>query len=85
MDLTNSYGLETLEFVRAIRENREMETNGIEGLRDLAICYSIIEASRSQQSVKVSDVEMGKINEYERDINAYFGLSDTSLVNTSYS
>jgi predicted dehydrogenase len=72
--MTDSYGLETLEFLRAIWEDREMETSGEEGLRDLAVCYSIIEASRSHRPVRVTDVETGATGAYEEEINAYYGL-----------
>ena len=66
--------LETLEFLRAIKEGREMETSGREGLRDLAASFALIESSRLGRSVKVDDVESGKIAEYEEEINKYYGI-----------
>ena len=66
--------LETLEFLRAIEEGREMETSGGEGLRDLAASFALIESSRMGRSVKVDDVESGKIAEYEEEINRYYGI-----------
>jgi len=66
--------LETLEFLRAIREGREMETSGREGLRDLAASYAMIESSIANASVKVDDVESGKIGRYEEEINKYYVL-----------
>jgi predicted dehydrogenase len=72
--ITDPFALETLDFLNAIREGREMETSGREGLRDLAISYAVIESSRLKCVVNVDDVESGKIAEYERDINAHLGL-----------
>jgi len=66
--------LETLEFLRAIKERREMETSGREGLRDLAISFALIESSLMGRSVKVDDVESGKIASYEDEINRHYGI-----------
>ena len=66
--------LETLEFLRAIKENREMETSGREGLRDLAASFALIESSLMGRSVKVDDVESGKVATYEEEINKHYGI-----------
>ncbi len=72
--LSDPMALETLEFLRAIREGREMETSGREGLRDLAASYALIESSLQNKPVKVDDVESGKVGGYEREINQYYNL-----------
>jgi len=74
LQMTDSFALETLDFLEAIWENREMETSGEEGLRDLAVSYAVIEASRLRQAVKVDDVESGKLMDYENEINAHYGI-----------
>jgi predicted dehydrogenase len=66
--------LETLEFLRAVKEGREMETSGHEGLRDLAASYALIESSLTGKSVKVDDVEWGKLSRYEDEINKYYKI-----------
>jgi predicted dehydrogenase len=66
--------LETLDFLYAIMERRDMETNGLEGIRDLAASYAMIESSLAKTSVKVDDVESGKIENYEAEINKYYNL-----------
>ena len=66
--------LETLEFLRAINEKREMETSGREGLRDLAASFALIESSLMGRSIKVDDVESGKIATYEEEINKHYGI-----------
>jgi len=74
MGITDWFALEHLDFIRAIQEKTQMETSGREGLRDLAVSYALIESSRLKKAVKVDDVESGKIGEYEKEINAYYGL-----------
>jgi len=66
--------LETLEFLRAIKEKREMETSGREGLRDLAASFALIESSLMRKAVKVDDVESGKFASYEEEINRHYGI-----------
>lgn len=74
MQIADSFALETLDFLTAISEDREMETSGKEGLRDLAVSYAVIEASRLRQVVKVDDVESGESAGYENEINAHYGI-----------
>mgnify|MGYP001058938171 CR=1 FL=1 len=74
LGITDWFALETLEFLKAIWEGREMRTSGKEGLRDLAVCYAVIESSRLKRAVKVDDVESGKIGEYEKEINAHYQI-----------
>ena len=72
--MTDSFALETLDFLRAIWENNEMETSAGEGLRDLATSYALIEASRQRRAVNVDEVELGKLADYENEINAHYGI-----------
>ncbi len=72
--IRNPMALETLEFLRAIEEGREMETSGWEGLMDLAASYAMIESSLMGKSIKVEDVMLGKIGKYEEEINSHYGI-----------
>ncbi len=72
--IKDAMALETLDFVRAIKEGREMETSGYEGLRDLAASYALIESSVLGKSVKVDDVESGRLCSYEDEINKHYGI-----------
>ncbi|MEM2886134.1 MAG: Gfo/Idh/MocA family oxidoreductase [Thermoproteota archaeon] len=74
LGISDPFALETLEFLNAIREGREMETSGREGLRDLAVSYAVIESSRLKRAISVDDVESGKIGDYETEINEHYGL-----------
>ena len=60
--------------MRAIQEEREMETNGLEGLRDLAASFAVIESSVARSSVRIRDVESGKIARYQDEINTHYDL-----------
>ncbi len=75
MGIADWFALENMEFLNAIWECREMETSGKEGLRDLAVCYAVIESSRLKRAVKVDDIISGKIGKYEKQINTHYGLS----------
>jgi len=66
--------LETLDFIRGIEEGRDMETNGLEGLKDLAAAFAMLESSLSKTPVKVADVESGKLSRYEEEINKYYKI-----------
>jgi len=72
--ITDPMALETLEFLRAIWNNREMETSGREGLRDLAASYAMIESSLLGRSVSVDEVESGQLSQYEDEINRHYGI-----------
>ncbi len=74
MGIGDAMALETLEFIRSIKERREMETSGREGLRDLAASYALIESSLARKAVKVDDVESGKSRLYEEEINKHYGI-----------
>lgn len=72
--LRDTRALESLEFLRAIQEERKMETSGLEGLRDLAASFAVIESSVVRSSVRVRDVESGKIARYQDEINIHYDL-----------
>lgn len=74
MGITDSFALETLDFLSAIREGREMEVSGKEGLRDIALSYAMIESSIIDRPLTPEDVESGKTAIYETDINEFYRL-----------
>jgi len=74
LKMTEPFALETFDFLNAIWEDREMETNGGEGLRDLAASYAVIESSLRGRTVKVEDVESGEIAGYENEINTHYRI-----------
>ena len=57
------------EFVNAIREDREPELDGEEGLRDMAVPMAIYESSVLGMPVTIDEVLAGEIDTYQSDIN----------------
>ncbi len=72
--LSDGFALSQLDWLRAIQENRPPETDGLEGLRDLATAYSLLESHVAGTRVRVADVLEGRIREYQRPIDAHFGI-----------
>lgn len=66
--------LEQLDFFQAIREGRQTEVSGEEGLRDLAIAYAVIESSVAGRPLDIDEVERGDVNGYQREIDEYYGV-----------
>jgi 1,5-anhydro-D-fructose reductase (1,5-anhydro-D-mannitol-forming) len=72
--LTDTFALGYLDWLTAIRAGRQPETSGMEGLRDLATAFAILESSASGGPVRVADVLSGRVNAYQRPIDAHHGL-----------
>lgn len=72
--IDNLFTLEILDFLNAIREGRDMETSGEEGVRDLACCFATLEASAQNRPIKVRDVLSGKIAGFEAGINKHYKI-----------
>ena len=60
--------LEYFELAEAILNGREIEVDGMEGLKDVAAVYAIFESSRLGRTVKLSEVESGAVYEYQAEI-----------------
>jgi predicted dehydrogenase len=73
--MTDQFGLLIGDWLRAIREHREAETSGEEGLRDLAASFAIVESSLAGCAVSMADVLSGKVDAYQRDLDAHYGLA----------
>ncbi len=74
MGITDTFTLETLDFLNAIAHGTPSETSGKEGLRDLATSFAILESAALNAPVKVDDVESGAVCEYQKEIDEYHGL-----------
>lgn len=72
--ITEDVALEIYDFIQAVLGAREVEADGLTGLKALAICYSVIESSHLNRPIKVKDVEEGKIEGYQREINESLGI-----------
>ena len=74
LGLTDSFALGYLDWFTAIRAGSQPEMSGMEGLRDLATAFSIMESATDGGPVKVADVLAGRVDAYQREIDAHYGL-----------
>jgi len=72
--LTDSFALLILDWLRAIRRGGQPETSGLEGLRDLAVAFAILESSAAGGPVRVADVLGGRLRAYQQPIDAHYAL-----------
>lgn len=72
--LTDGFALNQYDWLAAVRERREPETSGREGLRDLAVAYAILESHQAGRRVEVAEVLDGSLRAYQQPIDARFGL-----------
>lgn len=74
LGLNDSFALAQHDWLEAIRHRRPPETDGWEGLRDLAAAFAILESSHAGRRVAVQDVFDLHVREYQRPIDEQFGL-----------
>jgi 1,5-anhydro-D-fructose reductase (1,5-anhydro-D-mannitol-forming) len=72
--IDNLFTLEILDFLSAIREGRQMETSGQEGVHDLACCFATLEAGARNRPIKVQDVLSGRVARFEAEINRHYRI-----------
>lgn len=72
--VTDPFGLQQLEWLRAIKEGRDPETSGQVGLEDLACAYAMVEANRLGRRVAPGEVLSGRLSGYQDEIDAHYGL-----------
>ena len=67
--------LEYYELAEAIRRDRPLEVDGVEGMKDVAAVYAIFESSRAGRPVRMSEVESGQVYDYQAEIDAALGIA----------
>jgi len=73
--VTDSFALELYDFIDAVTNKRKPESDGYDGLKSIAICYAIVESAFLNRSVKVEEVESGKVDAYQKEINEHYHLT----------
>lgn len=73
--LDNSFALNQEDWMQAIREKRQPETSGREGLMDLACAYAIVESAKAGRTVTIEEVLSGDLRDYQIPIDQHHGLS----------
>lgn len=72
--LTDPAAISQYDWLQAITNGTDPETSGMEGLRDLAAAFAMLESSALGQTVAVDDVLHSRIDAYQREIDAHYGL-----------
>jgi 1,5-anhydro-D-fructose reductase (1,5-anhydro-D-mannitol-forming) len=72
--ITDTFALAYRDWLDAIAAGRQPEMNGREGLHDLATAFAIMESATARGPVYVDDVLHGRVDEYQRPINAHHGF-----------
>lgn len=67
--------LEHYELAEAILQERALEVDGVEGMKDVAAIYAIFESSRAGDAMKMSEVETGQVYDYQAEIDAALGIT----------
>jgi len=75
LGLDNDFALNQQDWLQAIRENRQPETSGREGLLDLACAYAIVESAKACRTVTIQEVLSGDLHDYQLPIDQHHGLS----------
>jgi predicted dehydrogenase len=72
--IKDSFALELGEFISAIEQERQPETSGAEGLKDIAPGLAILESSTLGRPVQLADVESGRVEAYQKEINEFWNI-----------
>lgn len=72
--VTDEFAIEINDFAESILQNREPEVSGRQGLRNMAVNYALCESAFLNRPVKIADVESGKIDGFQKEINNYLKI-----------
>jgi predicted dehydrogenase len=72
--ITNCITIGLYDFLDALANNRPPEVTGYDGFMAQAICDAVYESAYLNQSVKILDVVDGKINNFQKEIDEYWGI-----------
>ncbi len=74
LGLTDGFAIQGWDFLQAIREGRQVETSGREGLHDLACAFAMIESSHARRHVTLAGMLDHREDAYQREIDEHYGL-----------
>jgi len=72
--LTDPFAIQQYDWLRAIERGGQPETDGEEGLRDLAAAFGMIESSQLQRTVTMDELLSGAVRGYQQEIDDHYGL-----------
>lgn len=73
-EVRDAFGLELLDFCRAIQLGTPMEDSADEGVMDLAVAYAVLESSAAGRPVRVEEVMSGAANIYQEEIDQHYRI-----------
>ena len=71
------FAIQQWDWLQAIEQGGQPETDGMEGLRDLAAAYGIIESSHLGRAVSLDEILSGTVDGYQREIDVHYGLRES--------
>jgi predicted dehydrogenase len=76
LGLSSEYAILQYEWLRGIAAGHGQgpETDGAEGLRDLAAAFGILESAAAGRAVTLDEVLDGRVDAWQREIDAHYGL-----------
>ena len=72
--LTDPFAIQQYDWLEAIDRGGQPETDGLEGLRDLAAAFGMIESSLLGRTVTLAELLSGEVSGYQEEIDDHFGL-----------
>ncbi|MCY4412171.1 MAG: Gfo/Idh/MocA family oxidoreductase [Caldilineaceae bacterium] len=73
--LTDPFAIQQYDWLDAIARGGQPETDGEEGLRDLAAAFGMIESSLLERTVTLAELLSGEVKGYQQEIDDHFGLA----------
>ena len=74
LGLTDSVATELHEFVQACLGRSDLEVDGYQGLKDVALCFACYESSATGMPVTLDDIESCAIEAYQGELNRAWGI-----------
>lgn len=72
--LTDPFAILQYDWLLAIEHGRQPETNGADGLRDLACAFALLESAELGRRVTLEEVLSGSTAAYQAEIDAFYQL-----------
>jgi predicted dehydrogenase len=74
LGLESEFARTQLDWLQAVRQRREPEASGREGLMDLACAFAVLESDLAGRRVYIDEVMNGSIDAYQKRINDRFNI-----------
>ena len=75
LGLDEQFALAQYDWLDAVRNGRQPETDGREALSDLACAYAVLESDTCGRRVQIEEVIDGNLADYQRPIDEHYGIA----------